>query len=201
MRFHVDGFLLSETNPSPKGGGWTVVAESGIIRKRREQKILMSNNRAEICAILEALTMADDYDSIYSDSDVAIGWIRGKLPKKAIDLDEIKEFVNQARKLYKDKHITIHWVNRDNNIAGWENEFTHQELEQLRPNYRKNFCEIEELLDYDKKMLKMNRMLDEREAKLNDGITLESKERFNKRLSVARRIDKPVKTVFRRRYW
>ena len=71
-----DGFLIS-ANPSPIGGGYTLVANnSKLIERQIIQRPGLTNNEAELLGVLRAVELANRGDIVFSDSQIALTWIR-----------------------------------------------------------------------------------------------------------------------------
>ena len=75
-----------------------------------------TNNEAEYAAMILCLEKSTEGDIIYSDSQLIVNQITQGWKVKAANL---YPFYVKAKKLYKDKKVTIEWVSRDNNQAGW----------------------------------------------------------------------------------
>lgn len=73
-------------------------------------KPVLTNNEAEIVAIIHALSLAEYDSTIFSDSQIAIHYVKegGKLERLAF-LSEI------ARPIMKEKNVTISWIPREKN--------------------------------------------------------------------------------------
>jgi len=77
-----------------------------------------TNNRGEICAIIEALKLAANNNesyNIYSDSTLAVGWTMRGITKASLDNDP---YAKQAHDLLEKTNSLISWVPRDINLAG-----------------------------------------------------------------------------------
>ena len=116
---HADGFLF-ESNPSPVGGGFTVVDSEGrlLAREVYEQEGF-TNNEAELLGVAHAIWLAPSGATVVTDSRVVRTWIRKGKSKARPDLNgEIKE----ARRSANRKVIAIVQVPRNENLAGIYNE-------------------------------------------------------------------------------
>jgi ribonuclease HI len=119
MIYFVDGFVLDK-NPSPRGGGFTVVNERGeLIVNHTILRPGFTNNDGELLAIGYAAFIAQPGDTIVTDSECAAAWVASGLPKKRRDLatkcQRIKSYVWK-------KQLTVRWQPRDENLAGHYNE-------------------------------------------------------------------------------
>jgi ribonuclease HI len=119
MTYHVDGFLIG-SNPGSKGGGYTIIDETG---KRIERTTLkapkFTGNDAELFALSAGLRIAAHGDVIMSDSQVCIGWI---LRGKANAWPELKPALEAAKLLAEDNNVRLWWSPRGKNLAGIYNE-------------------------------------------------------------------------------
>jgi len=72
-------------------------------------------NQAEYLGMREALLVANDGDTICSDSQLVVG----QLTKGwAVNAQTIKSLFEECKQIYDRKHVTIRWVNRRDNLAG-----------------------------------------------------------------------------------
>jgi len=77
-----------------------------------------TNNRGEICAIVEALKTASNNNeayNIYSDSKIAVGWTMRGITRGSLDNDP---YAKQAHDLLQKTNSFISWVPREINLAG-----------------------------------------------------------------------------------
>lgn len=75
----------------------------------------VSVNQAEYLGMREALIIANDGDTICSDSQLVVG----QLTKNwAVNANSIKKLFEDCKKLYDSKHVTVNWVSRNDNLAG-----------------------------------------------------------------------------------
>lgn len=75
-----------------------------------------TNNEAEYAAMILCLEKANEGDTIYADSQLVVsqltkGW--------KVHSANLYPFYKKAMELYRNKKVTIEWVSRDNNEAGW----------------------------------------------------------------------------------
>jgi len=142
MKYYTDGWMMGSKNPSPYGGGFTVVDEDNELIKREEVRHQgFTNNEAEIRGIKFALEYAEKGDSVSTDSMCCLSWVNKGKSKARPDLFEL---LQECKKLKTEKGINFHWEGRDFNLAGIYNENS-RELETL-----KRMEEEVERLDYGK---------------------------------------------------
>ena len=131
MKYYTDGFLFL-SNPSPIGGGYTIIDENNnLISNERVMKKGLTNNEAELLGVYNALKLAEVGDTISTDSQIILGWINNgeyikknyprKESKKArrVDLDPIRI---ESYDLMISKKIKLIWEEREKNLAGIYNE-------------------------------------------------------------------------------
>jgi ribonuclease HI len=121
MTYYVDGFVL-DRNPSPRGGGFTVVDETGKHIKTHtifQSKPWLTNNDTELLAIGYAAFIAQPGDTIITDSQPAKCWVESGYPKARRDLIPM---ASRIKRWVKEKRLTLNWVPRDENLAGHHNE-------------------------------------------------------------------------------
>lgn len=112
---YVDGFTIG-SNPSQKGGGFVITDDLGFVLEIKEYvKTNFTNNEAELRGIHRALELASVLDTVYTDSQVSIWWIRKGKCKARPDLSEI---ANEARTFLEEKNLKLVLVGRDLNKAG-----------------------------------------------------------------------------------
>lgn len=132
MKYFTDGYLFL-SNPSPIGGGYTIVDnDNWLVECVKINKIGFTNNEAELLGIYNTLKIANVGDVISSDSQITVNWVKqDKLSKKRArrDLDHIKI---AAHKLMIDKKINLIWEPREKNLAGIFNE--ERELDDSIPD-------------------------------------------------------------------
>jgi ribonuclease HI len=119
MKYYCDGYLI-DSNPSPKGGGYTVVDENNelVITKGIDMPG-MTNNHAELLSIHAAASHAQHDSIISSDSMTAISWTHKGRSKVRHDLLII---ARECKELMLEKNITLVWEPRELNLAGHYNE-------------------------------------------------------------------------------
>lgn len=119
MVYYSDGFTLI-SNPSPIGGGYTIVDEyDNLIKTETIYKKGLTNNEAELLGVLEALKLCSRKDTIITDSQNTMAWIKNANPKARPDL---KELCVEAKELVSYKQVSIIWKPRAANLAGIYNE-------------------------------------------------------------------------------
>lgn len=122
MKFFTDGFTEFK-NPSPIGGGYTIVDENGTLLKVENiSKAHFTNNEAELLGVYNCLKdYCNEGDVISTDSMNSIAWIRtSKLHKVA--RQDLLDIIIQSKKLILDKKINLMWEGREYNLAGIFNE-------------------------------------------------------------------------------
>lgn len=133
MKYYTDGFCR-RSNPSPFGGGYTIVDENNNLIKREEvEKVGFTNNEAELLGVLEACKICEEGDLVSTDSMNTIGWIGAAKSKSRPDLNHL---LQEARDLVHSKKINLMWERRYFNLAGIVNEFNGKERKKLK--YRMN---------------------------------------------------------------
>lgn len=118
MTYYVDGFNY-HGNPSPTGGGYTIFDEAKLIKRQEILKPGLTNNEAELLAVLAAAQLADEKDTIYTDSMNTIYWCRSGKPKARPDL---KDQANAVKRLLYSKKLKLKWIPREQNLAGFYND-------------------------------------------------------------------------------
>lgn len=119
MKYYTDGFTI-EANPSKTGGGYTIADENGeIIHREVISKIGFTNNEGEILGLLKCFEIANNGDSVSTDSIVCIGWINARKSKVRKDLNHI---FAKCHDLVKQKNINLMWERRNFNLAGLHNQ-------------------------------------------------------------------------------
>lgn len=121
-KYYTDGFTVQK-NPSPVGGGYTIVDENDKhLLTQNIDKVGLTNNEAELQGVYRCLK---DYcqvgDIISTDSMNTIAWVRAKNLRKVARQD-ILDVIIQCKKLIADKKINLMWEGRDYNLAGVYNE-------------------------------------------------------------------------------
>src|SRR3989339_377359 len=108
LHLYTDGSCIG--NPGPGGWAYVVLNEQGIVEKNAGGEIDTTNNRMEIMAVIEGLSMVKEYlaqhevmDSdlkIYSDSNLLISTMtKNWKKKKNVDLwMNLEEILNSFNK-------------------------------------------------------------------------------------------------------
>lgn len=111
----VDGFTIGG-NPSRKGGGF-VIYNPDIKDYLVENftKYRYTNNEAEVSSLVRALEIIDDNGVIYTDSFIAICWLRRGAAKARPDLNNL---IKTGKALQRNKNIQIIQIPREQNLAG-----------------------------------------------------------------------------------
>lgn len=127
-KYYCDGFVIGQ-NPSPYGGGYTIVDEdNNLIRHEHVKKINFTNNEGEILGILNALRLAQQGDSISTDSMCCLSWANSGRSKARPDLNI---YLTEVKTLLREKSLNLMWEGRNYNLAGLYNE-TRPRTELLR---------------------------------------------------------------------
>lgn len=147
MKYFTDGFLRGSKNPSPFGGGFTIVDEAGNLIERQEIiREGFTNNEAEILGILHALRICDSGDTISTDSMCCLSWANSGFSKVRPDLREILE---ECKILKFTKKVNLMWEGRDFNLAGIYNEdvqyhFRRKNKEERDASRKNNFFQTQQ---------------------------------------------------------
>jgi hypothetical protein len=121
---YADGFVFHR-NPSPIGGGYTVVDESGnLVEREAMLKSDFTSNEAELLAIIRAVELSEHGGKVVTDSRTVQGWITRGRSKTRRDLIPS---IRQCQTLAVSKGVRIVHRRRSENLAGVYNE-------QHRPN-------------------------------------------------------------------
>ena len=127
MIYYCDGFCF-EKNPSPLGGGYTIVNKNKkLIAHEKIYKQNFTNNEAELLGIYNSLRVAKKNDTVVSDSQICIGWVYRKLAGSRIDLNNIAK---DANSMMVARQVHLAWQPRDVNLAGKYNEQFERYLEK-----------------------------------------------------------------------
>ncbi len=119
MKYYTDGFVRG-SNPSPIGGGFTVVNEKNELIIREEIfKEGFTNNEGEILGILHALRICGIGDTVSTDSMCCLTWANKGFSKVRPDLRDI---LMECQMLKTTKKVNLMWEGRDFNLAGIFNE-------------------------------------------------------------------------------
>lgn len=120
MKYYTDGWMMGSKNPSPYGGGFTVMGENNEFIVRQEiYKKGLTNNKAEIQGILYALEYAEYGDTVSTDSMCCLSWVNSGKSKARPDLNEL---LIKCKIIKKEKNINVCWEGRDFNLAGIYND-------------------------------------------------------------------------------
>lgn len=119
MKYYTDGFVRG-SNPSPYGGGYTIVDENNNLIKREEvEKVGFTNNEGELLGILAASKITQEGDSISTDSMNNLAWANSGRSKARPDLNPL---LSEVKYLINLKSLNLMWERRDFNLAGIYNE-------------------------------------------------------------------------------
>lgn len=118
MKIYCDGYCIGK-NPSPFGGGYTIVGEQGLIETQRIEKYNFTNNEAELLAAYNACLLAEKGDEIIVDSENTLKWIKKGKCKARPDLSD---YARLSKKKIENKKLRIYWRPREENLAGHYNE-------------------------------------------------------------------------------
>ena len=119
MILYCDGYCL-ESNPSEWGGGFTVFNNKNkLIYTEQILKKGFTNNEAELLGIHQAAKLAKKRDTIITDSQNCIWWIRKGFSKARPDLDKV---ILESQKCVIGKKLKLIWQPREFNLAGIYNE-------------------------------------------------------------------------------
>jgi ribonuclease HI len=114
-----DGFNIGG-NPSKIGGGYTITDELGeVVAQSQILKVGFTNNEGELLGVLGALELIDNFGEVYTDSTNTIAWVKKGKAKARPDLNQE---CAKAKYLIEKKKIKLIWINREENLAGIENE-------------------------------------------------------------------------------
>ena len=124
VKYFTDGFTKLR-NPSPVGGGYTIVDENNtVITVENIDKVGMTNNEAELLGVWHCLNICDEFDTISTDSMNTISWVRTNKAKK-VKRQDLLPFIFECQKLIEEKIINLIWEGREHNLAGIYNETNH----------------------------------------------------------------------------
>jgi ribonuclease HI len=119
MKYYADGYLL-EKNPSPKGGGYSIVDEdNNLIQHTKISKVGFTNNEAEVLSIIACAEYCQPGDTISNDSEIAIRWLQYGSSKARKDLIPILRY---GKEMIIEKGLNLIWESRSVNLAGHYNE-------------------------------------------------------------------------------
>jgi ribonuclease HI len=101
------------------GSGWNgrkseyCVVSDKVIRKELHEK--KTNNEMEYAALLEALSIAKEGDTILTDSQL----VHGQVCKGwKVNYEHLMPLVAKAKVLVAEKKIALEWIPREENKAG-----------------------------------------------------------------------------------
>ncbi|QDT59497.1 hypothetical protein SV7mr_20040 [Stieleria bergensis] len=116
---HADGFLFKR-NPSPTGGGWTVVDAHGkLIERQAILKRGLTCNEAELTAVYRAAQLVDEGGTVFTDSKLVCDWIETGRSKKRSDLNKL---IRACKGLIEKKSVSLRFRSRKQNLAGIYND-------------------------------------------------------------------------------
>lgn len=116
---HADGFMF-HSNPSPTGGGYTLVNCDGTLLERQEiLKPGITNNETELLAVLRAAELSRPGGTILTDSQVSRTWVRKGRAKGRPDLNPS---IERCKDLVRAKKLVVRFIPREKNLAGLYNE-------------------------------------------------------------------------------
>ncbi len=98
-----------------KTSGFAVVFSDGrppLVRILSEKK---TNNEMEYAALISALKHAKPKDALFTDSQLLVGQVCQGWKVKALHL---KPLVDEAKRLFSEKRVSLTWVPREKNKAG-----------------------------------------------------------------------------------
>jgi len=118
-QIHSDGFQF-HSNPSPVGGGFTLVDGGGdVVERKTILKVGMTNNEAELLGVVRAVELIESKGIVYTDSQVIARWVHRGRARGRPDLNEV---IRKCKELVKKKKVEIKVVPRNENLAGIYNE-------------------------------------------------------------------------------
>lgn len=97
--------------------GYCVVWENGPMGITHEVFTLQenrTNNEMEYAAVIEALTSSSN-NEIYTDSQLVVNQVAGKW---RVNEAHLKPLCQRVQELLKEKDSTLHWIPREENLAG-----------------------------------------------------------------------------------
>lgn len=121
MKYYIDGYT-TEGNPSPIGGGFSIVDKYGTLLIRFPvKKKGFTNNEAELLGLSFCLKHhCERGDTISTDSMNTIHWVkRGKSKKARPDLNPV---ISEVKRLVDSLGIFLVWESREKNLAGIYND-------------------------------------------------------------------------------
>jgi len=116
---HSDGFQF-HANPSPVGGGFTLVDSDGdVIERKTVLKVGMTNNEAELLGVVRAVELIESEGIVFTDSKVIARCVHRGRARSRPDLNEV---ISKCKEQIKKKKVEIKFVPRKENLAGLYNE-------------------------------------------------------------------------------
>jgi len=109
MLYYVDG------SSSFIGREIAVTDNDGNLLLSKKYKKELTNNELEYEAIIAALELCENGDSIYSDSKLCVEQIIGNFKIRQAHLEP---YATRAKKILETKKVTITWIPRERNLAG-----------------------------------------------------------------------------------
>lgn len=107
MALYATGWVY-EMNPSPVGGGLMVVNQAGVVLAHATINLAgLTENEAELLALLMATALAIVDEDLYSKSKTAIAWVKSGRPKARMDLYEI---CHEALNLKGEKRLLVSYL-------------------------------------------------------------------------------------------
>ena len=103
------------------GAGWNnLVCKTCVMQENGEPNVTVftekkTNNECEYGALLEALELAQEKDTIYSDSQMMVNHLNGQYRVRA---QHLKPLFLRAKELIREKKVTLLWLRREENLAG-----------------------------------------------------------------------------------
>lgn len=106
---HADCFMF-HPNPSPTGGGYTLLNGNGTLLERQEiLKPGVTNNELELLAVLRAAELLRPGGTILTDSQVVRTWVRKGRAKSRPDLNP---HIQRCNNLVRAKKLAVRFVPR-----------------------------------------------------------------------------------------
>jgi len=119
MILYADGFVLDK-NPSPRGGGFTVVnGRNEHIITHTIMRPGFTNNEGELLAVAYAAHIAQPGDTIITDAQCMTHWCKAGACGARPDLSPIAA---KVKTWIRDKRLLLLWEGRKDNLAGQYNE-------------------------------------------------------------------------------
>jgi ribonuclease HI len=119
MTYHVDGFAIAD-NPSPIGGGYTIIDENGeLVERWYEKKKGMTNNEVELRGLFVAAAYVRTGDTIITDrSNSLVLYCAGKSKARP----DINPTIIGIHRRLAGKTVFVKWWPREEHLAGRYNE-------------------------------------------------------------------------------